>query len=619
MLEKMSRLYAPTLKEDPTEADLASHKLLLRAGMIRKTASGLYSYLPLAWRSLEKIETIVREEMDSHGGQEVLLPVLTPAELWRESGRWDVYGPELMRVQDRHEREFALGPTHEETMTDLVNHELKSYKQLPQNLYQIQQKFRDELRPRFGLMRGREFIMKDAYSFDADEAGLKATYDQMYDAYDRIFKRCGLHCVPVAADSREFIMKDAYSFDADEAGLKATYDQMYDAYDRIFKRCGLHCVPVAADSGQIGGSSSIEFMALAEYGEAAIVHCDQCGYAADEEAATAVIAVADGPATPDGEMVELDTPGAHTIEEVAALLGVDRSATRKSIALVNGAGEPVVAIVPGDHELNDVKASHAFGDYRLMTDEELESLGLIKGCIGPVGLPEGVLCVCDISLQQSLSWLVGANLPEKHLAGACPGRDFTPDEWLDLASAKAGDRCPECGAPLKEARGIEVGQIFQLGDKYSRALHATFLDQDGKERFFQMGCYGIGVTRTLAAVVEQSHDEAGIVWPVPVAPFEVEVLPLDVSDDLVWPAAQRLADELAALGVQTLLDDRKERAGVKFNDADLLGLPYQVVLGKRGVKNGTVELKDRADGERTDVPLEDVASQVAGLVDARRM
>lgn len=572
MLEKMSRLYAPTLKEDPTEADLASHKLLLRAGMIRKTASGLYSYLPLAWRSLEKIETIVREEMDSHGGQEVLLPVLTPAELWRESGRWDVYGPELMRVQDRHEREFALGPTHEETMTDLVNHELKSYKQLPQNLYQIQQKFRDELRPRFGLMRGREFIMKDAYSFDADEAG-----------------------------------------------LKATYDQMYDAYDRIFKRCGLHCVPVAADSGQIGGSSSIEFMALAEYGEAAIVHCDQCGYAADEEAATAVIAVADGPATPDGEMVELDTPGAHTIEEVAALLGVDRSATRKSIALVNGAGEPVVAIVPGDHELNDVKASHAFGDYRLMTDEELESLGLIKGCIGPVGLPEGVLCVCDISLQQSLSWLVGANLPEKHLAGACPGRDFTPDEWLDLASAKAGDRCPECGAPLKEARGIEVGQIFQLGDKYSRALHATFLDQDGKERFFQMGCYGIGVTRTLAAVVEQSHDEAGIVWPVPVAPFEVEVLPLDVSDDLVWPAAQRLADELAALGVQTLLDDRKERAGVKFNDADLLGLPYQVVLGKRGVKNGTVELKDRADGERTDVPLEDVASQVAGLVDARRM
>ena len=572
MLEKMSRLYAPTLKEDPTEADLVSHKLLLRAGMIRKTASGLYSYLPLAWRSLEKIETIVREEMDSHGGQEVLLPVLTPAELWRESGRWDVYGPELMRVQDRHEREFALGPTHEETMTDLVNHELKSYKQLPQNLYQIQQKFRDELRPRFGLMRGREFIMKDAYSFDADEAG-----------------------------------------------LKATYDQMYDAYDRIFKRCGLHCVPVAADSGQIGGSSSIEFMALAEYGEAAIVHCDQCGYAADEEAATAVIAVADGPATPDGEMVELDTPGAHTIEEVAALLGVDRSATRKSIALVNGAGEPVVAIVPGDHELNDVKASHAFGDYRLMTDEELESLGLIKGCIGPVGLPEGVLCVCDISLQQSLSWLVGANLPEKHLAGACPGRDFTPDEWLDLASAKAGDRCPECGAPLKEARGIEVGQIFQLGDKYSRALHATFLDQDGKERFFQMGCYGIGVTRTLAAVVEQSHDEAGIVWPVPVAPFEVEVLPLDVSDDLVWPAAQRLADELAALGVQTLLDDRKERAGVKFNDADLLGLPYQVVLGKRGVKNGTVELKDRADGERTDVPLEDVASQVAGLVDARRM
>lgn len=571
-LEKMSRLYAPTLKEDPAEADLASHKLLLRAGMIRKTASGLYSYLPLAWRSLQKIETIIREEMDSHGGQEVLLPILTPAELWRESGRWDVYGPELMRIQDRHEREFALGPTHEETITDLVNHELKSYKQLPQNLYQIQQKFRDELRPRFGLMRGREFIMKDAYSFDADVDG-----------------------------------------------LKASYDSMYDAYDKIFKRCGLHCVPVAADSGQIGGSTSIEFMALAEYGEAAIVYCDQCGYAADEEAATALIAVADGPATPNGEMVELDTPGAHTIEEVATLLGVEKNATRKSIALVNGKGEPVIAIVPGDHELNDVKASHAFGDYRLMTDEELESLGLIKGCIGPVGLPEGVLLVCDISLQQSLSWLVGANLPEKHLAGACPGRDFTPDEWLDLASAKAGDRCPDCGDILKEARGIEVGQIFQLGDKYSRALHATFLDQDGKEQFFQMGCYGIGVTRTLAAVVEQSHDDAGIIWPVPVAPFEVEVLPLDVSDELVWPAANDVAEELASFGVQTLLDDRKERAGVKFNDADLLGLPYQVILGKRGVKNGTVEVKDRATGERTDISLDEVAAHVASLVDARRM
>lgn len=568
---RMSRLYAPTLKEDPADADLASHRLLLRAGMIRKTAAGLYSYLPLAWRSIAKIEAIVRDEMDSHGAQEVLLPIMTPAELWEESGRYDAYGPELMRLTDRHERPFVLGPTHEETMTDLVRHELRSYKQLPQNLYQIQQKYRDELRPRFGLMRGREFIMKDGYSFDADVEG-----------------------------------------------MKRSFDEMFDAYTGVCDRCGIKALPVAADSGQIGGSGSIEFMALADAGEAALVFCPECGYAADEEAATAVIAVTDGPETHDHELEIVDTPEVRTIEELSAFLDVPASSTRKAVALVDGEGNPVVCVVPGDHELNEVKAGHAFGDFHLMDDKELESFGLVKGFMGPVGLPEGVACVCDISLKGSLSWVVGANKADCHYLGARPGRDFTPDAWEDLASAKAGDGCPECGHALESARGIEMGQIFQLGDKYSRSMGATFLDRDGKEQFFQMGCYGIGITRTLAAVVEQCHDDSGIVWPVSVAPYEVEVVALDVSDDLVWPAATDLANALVELGIEVLLDDRKERPGVKFNDADLLGLPYQVVLGKRAVAKGLCELKDRATGERSEVALDEVADLVAAKVVAQR-
>lgn len=568
--QRMSALYAPTLKEDPADADLASHRLLLRAGMIRKTAAGLYSYLSLAWRSLQKIEAIVRDEMDTHGAQELLMPILTPAELWEESGRWDVYGPELMRISDRHERAFALGPTHEETITDLVKGELRSYKQLPVNLYQIQDKFRDELRPRFGLMRGREFIMKDAYSFDADVEG-----------------------------------------------MKRTYDQMYDAYSGVCDRCRIQAVPVDADSGQIGGSGSIEFMALSESGEASLVYCE-CGYAADEEAATALITVTDGPETHNHELELLDTPNVHTIDELAAFLDVPASSTRKAIALVDGEGDPVVCIIPGDHELNEIKAEHAFGSYHLMTDEELESFGLYKGCIGPVGLPEGIRCICDIALKESLNWVVGANKPESHYLGARPERDFTPDAWEDLASAQAGDGCPVCGKPLSAARGIEMGQIFQLGDKYSRALNATFLDKDGKEQYFQMGCYGIGVSRTLAAIVEQHHDDSGIAWPVSVAPFEVEVLALDINDDMVWPAAMGVCDQLVDAGIQTLLDDRKERPGVKFNDADLLGLPYQIIFGKRAVANGVCELKDRATGERTELPIADVAAHVASLVIPQR-
>jgi prolyl-tRNA synthetase len=563
----MSTLYAPTLKEDPAEAELASHRLLLRAGMIRKTAAGLYSYLPLAWRSLEKIEAIIRDEMDDIDAQEMLVPVLTPGELWQESGRWDVYGPELMRMTDRHERAFALGPTHEETFTDLVKGELKSYKDLPCTLYQIQVKFRDEMRPRFGLMRGREFIMKDGYSFNATQESLQETYDDM--------KR---------------------------------------AYANICERCGLAAVPVVADSGQIGGDTSVEFMALADAGEASIVYCD-CGFAADDEAATATIEVHDG--VDVRELLKIETPGVHTIADLASFLHIPESGCVKAVAVRTKDGRDIVCFVPGDHELNDVKAGHALGEFHVMSDEELKEAGLVKGSIGPVGLPGGVSAVADISLKGALYWTCGANEDGWHYAGAKPGRDFEI-EWMDLATAKEGDLCPVCGHPLHQARGIEVSQVFQLGTKYSEALGATFMDVDGKEKPFLMGCYGIGVSRTLAAVVEQHNDEHGIIWPVSVAPFEVEVVPLDVADNVVWPEAEAIAEKLGQEGVEVLVDDRKERPGVKFNDADLLGLPYQIVVGKRGVANGVCELKDRATGERRDVELSEICDLVKELVVSKR-
>ena len=556
--EKMSRLYAPTLKEDPAEAELASHRLLLRAGMIRKTAAGLYSYLPLAWRSIRKIEAVIRDEMEAIGAQEMMVPILTPAELWHESGRWDAYGPELMRVSDRHDRAFALGPTHEETFTDLVKSELRSYKQLPVTLYQIQDKFRDEMRPRFGLMRGREFIMKDAYSFSATQESLQECYEDQ----------------------------------------KA-------AYARIAERCGIYALPVVADSGQIGGDTSVEFMALADAGEAELVYCD-CGFAADVEAATTTVPVTEGPG--DGTLTKVHTPGLGTIEAVSEFFGFPENGTRKSLALVDGEGTPVVAIVPGDHELNEVKAEHLFGAYHMMSDEELEHYGLFKGFIGPVNLPEGVRLVCDESLKSSQSWTCGANEVDYHYTGACPGRDFAVDEWADLVSVHAGDPCPHCGAPLKSARGIEISQVFQLGTKYSQSMGATFADENGEEKPFLMGCYGIGVSRTLAAVVEQHNDEHGISWPVCVAPYEVEVVPLAFGDDVVAPVAERVVDELCSADLEVLLDDRKERPGVKFADADLIGIPYQVILGKRGVANGVAEVKIRETGERFDVPMDELAS-----------
>ncbi len=545
----MSKLYAPTLKEDPADAELASHRLLLRAGMIRKEAAGLYTYLPLAWRAIRKIENIVRDEMDSHDAQELMMPIMVDAELWRQSGRIDAYGKELVRFNDRHEREFVLGPTHEETVTDLVRNELKSYKQLPVNLYHIQDKFRDEFRPRYGLMRGREFIMKDAYSFSANKES-----------------------------------------------LQEEYDKMKEAYANICERCGVKALPVVADSGQIGGDTSVEFMALADAGEASLVYCDDCGYAADDEAATTQIAVTEGPG--DGTLQKVSTPGMGTID-------ADEN--------------PVLAIVPGDHELNDCKAEHAFGEgYRMMTDEELEGCGLHKGFIGPVNLPQGIKLVCDISLKDSQKWAVGANEVDYHFTGACPGRDFAVDEWVDLVTVVAGDPCPHCGAALKAARGIEVSQVFQLGTKYSEAMGATFMDEDGKEKPLEMGCYGVGVSRTLAAIVEQHNDENGIIWPVSVAPYEVSVIPLDPKKEDCAAATESIVSALEQAGIEVVVDDRKERPGVKFADNDLMGFPFQIILGNRGIKNGTCELKVRATGEREDIALDEVAAKVAALVVAAR-
>ena len=563
---KMSRLYAPTLKEDPAEAELASHRLLLRAGMIRKEAAGLYTYLPLAWRAIRKIEDIVRDEMDSHDAQELMMPIMVDAELWRESGRIDAYGKELVRFDDRHGREFVLGPTHEETVTALVRNELRSYKQLPVNLYHIQDKFRDEFRPRYGLMRGREFIMKDAYSFSATQESLQEEYDKMKEAYANI-------CV----------------------------------------RCGVHALPVVADSGEIGGDTSVEFMALADAGEASLVYCDDCGFAADDEAASTKVSVTEGPG--NGTLEKVETPGLGTIEAVAEFFGFPKNGTRKSLALIDSEGKPVVAIVPGDHELNECKAEHVFGKgYRMMTDEELEKFGLFKGFIGPVHLPAGIKLVCDSSLKESKSWACGANEIDYHFTGACPDRDFKVDEWADLVTVLAGDPCPHCGKPLSAARGIEVSQVFQLGTKYSEAMGATFMDEDGKEKPLIMGCYGVGVSRTLAAIVEQHNDENGIIWPASVAPYEVSVIPLDPKKKDCAKATDRIVQELLDAGLDVVVDDRDERPGFKFADNDLMGFPYQIVIGKRGLKNGTFELKDRATGEREDISIDEAAAIVAARV-----
>ncbi|MDO8848360.1 MAG: proline--tRNA ligase [Coriobacteriia bacterium] len=565
---RMTHVYVPTLKEEPAEAEVISHRLLLRAGMMRKAAAGIYTFLPLGYRSVRKVEQIVREEMDAIGSQEMLMPVVQPAELWQQSGRWDVYGPELARLKDRQGREFCLGPTHEEIITATVRDELRSYRELPVSLYQINTKFRDEMRPRFGLLRGREFIMKDAYSFHASEASLQEHYDAM-------------------------------------AG----------AYGRICDRLGLAWRPVAADSGQIGGSVTTEFMALAESGEAALVYCN-CGYAANVEAAEATVAY-EPQATTSQPLERVHTPGVQTIAELAAFLGVDARHTVKTMAARTGAGKLVFLCLPGDRELNTLKAEHVVPGFELLEEADFAAFGIHRGFLGPVGAPEGTLIVVDRTLKAELAWTVGANEADYHLTGGLPGRDFAIGVWADLVTAEPGDACPRCGAPLEAARGIEVSQVFQLGTKYSESMGASYTDEAGEEHPFIMGCYGVGITRSLAAVIEQHYDEHGIAWPVSVAPAEVAVLPL-AADGEVFEVAETLWSELAEAGIEVVLDDRDERAGVKFADADLIGWPYQIVVGKKGLAEGVVEIKQRATGERETVPMAEATTHVTALVTAAR-
>jgi prolyl-tRNA synthetase len=523
-IARLSRLLAPTLREDPADAEVVSHKLLVRAGMIRQVARGIYDFLPLGLRAVRRVEDIVRDEMDRAGAQEILMPAVIPAELWKESGRWDHYGRELLRMQDRYDRDFCFGPTHEEVVTDLVRREIRSYRDLPKNLYQIQVKFRDELRPRFGLMRGREFLMKDAYSFHVDRADAEREYQVMYDAYTRIFERCGLR------------------FRAVEAG-----------------------------TGAIGGSLSHEFQVLAQSGEDAIVACDRCGYAANVEKAEV-----SGGAAPVGRERALErvaTPGKRTVDEVAAFLGVPAERFMKTLIYQGSEGQAVAVLVRGDHEASETKIAAVLGGGPLVLADEAtveRVTGAPVGFAGPVGLR--VRIVADESVRGLRDGVAGANQEDQHLVGVDQARDLPQIEFADLRQARAGDVCARCrDGVYAQHRGIEVGQVFYLGTKYSAAMGATFLGADGAERPLEMGCYGIGITRTVAAAIEQHHDEAGICWPAPLAPFAAHVVPVNVNDETLKHAAERVAGELAAAGLDVLIDDRDQRPGVKVKDRKSVG------------------------------------------------
>ncbi len=569
---RWSQLLIPTVRENPSDAEVVSHRLMIRAGMIRKLAAGIYDYLPLGLRVLRKVEAIIREEMVRAGAQEVLLPAIQPAELWKESGRWEIYGKELLRIRDRHDREFCFGPTHEEVITDLVRREIRSYKELPVNLFQIQTKFRDEVRPRFGLMRGREFIMKDAYSFDADDYAAKLAYQKMFDAYTRIFRRCGLN----------------------------------------FR-------PVEADTGAIGGRDSHEFHVLADSGEDQIVFCTACDYAANVERAE-VAPSSEGPVGAGEEpkaRTEVATPNARTVEEVCAALGIEAKRLIKTLVLIAD-GEPVAALVRGDHDLNEPKLRTLLGAgiVELAGPETVrEVTGAPVGFAGPVGL--SIPLIADEALRGSANLAAGANKDGFHLVGITPERDFAVGRWGSIRRATPSDHCAKCGGALEFRRGIEVGHVFRLGTKYSEALSCTFLDADGKPRPMIMGCYGIGVGRTAAAAIEQNHDEKGIRWPVPLAPFEVAVLALQTSPTVV-EVAQRIHDELVAAGIEVIFDDRNERAGVKFNDAELVGFPFAVVVGAKGIEAGEVEVKDRRAGTVEKLPLGEVTARVRDRVESQR-
>ncbi|HWR43125.1 proline--tRNA ligase [Sporomusa sp.] len=550
---RVSQLFAPTLRETPAEAEVISHQLMLRAGFIRKAAGGIYSYLPLAWRVLKKIEMIVREEMDAKGGQELAMPIIQPAEMWQETGRWSVYGDEMFRLKDRHNRNFCLGPTHEEMITTLVRGEVRSYRQLPLMLYQIQNKYRDEIRPRFGLMRGREFIMKDLYSFDRDEAGLDQSYNKMYDAYSRIFTRCGL------------------TFRA-----------------------------VEADSGAIGGSGSHEFMVLAESGEAAIIYCGSCDYAANVEKAE--LHPINSQAEENMPLTEKDTPGTKSIIDISQFLGINPEKTIKSLAYRTDTGTIVLALVRGDHEVNEIKLLNKVGCLQLdMANEDAISSALESsaGYIGPVGLEDkkNIIIVADATVMNMHNAVCGANKRDKHYINVNPVRDFKPSIVADIRLIQENDPCPRCGEPVKTARGIEVGQVFKLFTKYSTSLQATFIGEDGKERPMVMGCYGVGVSRTMAAAVEQNYDQNGIIWPAPIAPYHAVVIPVSIKDEAQMALAEKVYSELHAKGVEALLDDRNERPGVKFKDADLIGYPLKITVGPKAISENLIEVKVRRTGE----------------------
>ena len=557
---KMSNMLVSTLREVPAEAEIDSHKLMLRAGMIRKMAAGIYNYMPIGLKVLKNIEEIVREEMNTAGAQEFLASAVLPAELWQESGRWDVYGDEMFRLKDRNNRDFCLGPTHEEVFTDIARNEIKSYKQLPVNLYQIQTKYRDERRPRFGIMRSREFIMKDAYSFDKDQAGLDVSYDKMHDAYVKIFNRCGI---------------DA--------------------------KC------VEADSGAIGGANSAEFMVKSEVGEDDVVFCSACDYAANIEKAEA---------TPEKaeveellEMEKVATPESRGIYEVSEFLKVSPKKTVK-LLMFNVDGKIVGVVVRGDRDVNEVKvanAAQASGDIIMASNEEYtKATNCEPGFGGPVGIKVDLLLV-DEEVANMYNMILGANETGYHLKNVNYGRDFEGVVG-DFRKIESGEKCPKCGSEVTIARGTEVGHIFKLGTKYSAAMNATFIDENGKNVPFVMGCYGIGVTRTMASIIEQHHDENGIIWPLSVAPYHVSVIPVNIKDEAQMKIANKLYDELRKIGVDAILDDRNERPGVKFKDSELIGIPMRVTVGKK-ITDGEVEFKLR-DGEMEVIKIEDVLEKV---------
>ena len=554
---RVSKLYAPTLREVPAEAEVVSHQLMLRAGFMRKAAGGIYTYLPLAWRVLKKIERIVREEMDAKGSQELLMPIVQPAEIWQESGRWDVYGAEMFRLQDRHNRCFCLGPTHEEMVTTLIRGDVRSYRQLPLSVYQIQNKYRDERRPRFGLMRGREFIMKDAYSFDRDEAGLDKSYQDMYDAYTNIFTRCGLN----------------------------------------FR-------PVEADSGAIGGSGSHEFMVIADSGEAEIVFCTSCDYAANVEKAELFPLEAQEEAMLTKE--EVVTPDCKTIADVCAYLKLPVDHSVKAVAYNSEKGL-ILCFVRGDHEVNEIKVINTCGviDLEMATEEQLAAAGTVGGYMGPVGIEnKKVIVVVDATVMKMHNVCCGANKEGYHFINVNPGRDFTPTYVADIRLIQEGDPCPHCGGEVSKARGIEVGQGFKLFTKYSSALKATYLDENGKEQPMVMGCYGVGVSRTMAAAIEQNYDDNGIIWPIEIAPYHVLVVPVNTKDEASAAKAEEIYMQLKKVGLETVIDDRNERPGVKFKDADLIGYPLRVVVGPKTLTEGKLEVKIRKTGEIRYLPLD---------------